>query len=131
MYNAIRHQLELHNLNKYNVEELRKLTANHLKNNKTDYLPFLLSNDKDELMNDNEFENYCKDIELNKKWGGNIELQILSKELKVNIKVYQADGPIIPFDCNDKTILKDSLLISFHKYLYQLGSHYNSLIKIK
>lgn len=129
MYNAIKHQLNLQGLNEYSVDDLRKLTAHTLRKEKDNYMPFLLNPETDELMNDQEYEQYCIDVELNKKWGSDIELQIISKKLKVNINVYQADGPVIKFN-SDKLIINNPLLISFHKHLYQLGSHYNSLVKL-
>ena len=130
MYKALEHQLNLQNIKAFNVDSLRKLTANSLRKNKDSYLPFLTNQDKDELMNDNEFEKYCLNIETTKKWGGDVELEVISKEININIHVYQADAPLIKFECK-KSILTKTLLISFHKYLYQLGAHYNSLIRIE
>lgn len=130
MYNAIKHQLNLQGFNDYDLAGLRKLIADALRKNKDNYLPFLISTNKDEMMSDKEFDEYCRDVESNRKWGGNIELQIISKELNVNIRVYQADGPMIMFD-SDQPRLKHPLQISFHKYAYQLGAHYNSLIKLE
>lgn len=129
MYKAIEHQLGLQDIREYTVDDLRKLVAAALRKDKDNYLPFLTSSsNKDELMSDEEFERYCADMENTKKWGGNVELQIISKAISVNLHVYQADGPIIKFEC-DKPTLSRPLLISFHKYLYNLGGHYNSLVK--
>lgn len=129
MYKAIEHQLSLQGVKEHTVDDLRKLVSDALRKNKDEYLPFLTSSsNKDELMGDEEFEQYCTDVAGTKKWGGNIELQIISKAISVNINVHQADGPVIKFEC-DKPTLKRPLLISFHKYLYQLGGHYNSLLK--
>lgn len=129
MYKAIEHQLGLQGVKKYTVNDLRKLVSDALRKNKDDYLPFLTSSsNEDGPMGDEEFEKYCADVEDTKKWGGDLELQIISKAISADIHVYQADGPIIKFECG-KSALGRPLLISFHKYLYQLGAHYNSLLK--
>lgn len=130
MYKAIEHQLSLQDMKQYDVNALRKLTSDSLKANKDHYLPFLTSNlNVDQLMDDEEFEKYCIDVETTKKWGSDLELQVISKNISVNIHIYQADGSIIKFEC-DKPILNRPLLMSYHKYLYQLGAHYNSLVKL-
>lgn len=110
MYKAIEHQLGLHGIREYSVDDLRKLTADSLRKNKDRYLPFLTSSHKDELMSDEEFDRYCTDVEQTKKWGGNVELQVITNEIKVNTNVYQADCPILKFEC-EKPIIKHPLLI--------------------
>ena len=129
MYKAIEHQLGLQGVREYAVDDLRRLVSDALRKNRTDYLPFLTSSsNRDELMGDEEFERYCADVVGARKWGGNLELQIISKAISVDVHVYQADGPVIKFE-SEKSTLGRPLLISFHKYLYQLGGHYNSLVK--
>jgi len=108
-------------LDDLDVQELRERTADYMRENKDDFLPFM------DEMDEAKFEKYCKDVEKTKLWGGQLELKALSNILKVPIKVMQASGPA--------TILGEQfegtpLIVVYHRRLYRLGEHYNSTIPL-
>jgi len=121
LYAAVQHQLGLKELDDLDVQELRERTADYMRENKDDFLPFM------DEMDEAKFEKYCKDVEKTKLWGGQLELKALSNILKVPIKVMQASGPA--------TILGEQfegtpLIVVYHRRLYRLGEHYNSTIPL-
>jgi len=94
LFKAIEHQLSLIGIDK-KVDELRKLCASMLRKRKEEFLPFMIYNQSDDLLNDDQFEAYCDQVENSKCWGGNIELQALSYALQLPIKVFQANGVFV------------------------------------
>lgn len=118
LFSAVSHQLKRHGQN-LTASELRKVCAKNLRENRSDYEAFIV---------DVDFESYCDRIEQDQAcWGGQIELQALSKELQCRVVVYQADGPNIVFGTDS---LKKTVLLSFHRHLIKLGEHYNSVVEI-
>lgn len=131
LFKAIEHQLSLLNNQQKNIftfDKLRARTSDYMLENPDEFIPFLL-NDSGNLMTESEFKNYCHRVANTKQWGGNIELSALAKIIKRPIHIYQADSsqPIIIETC-DQEISDRPVLLSFHKHLYCLGEHYNSLI---
>lgn len=117
LFSAISHQLSRH-CEEMSAMELRKLCADTLRQNRSEFEAFIV---------DEDFDTYCDKIESDQAcWGGQIELQALSKQLKCKIIVYQAEGPNIKFgdDASEKT-----LCLSFHRHLIATGEHYNSVIE--
>ncbi|KAK5646058.1 hypothetical protein RI129_004522 [Pyrocoelia pectoralis] len=125
LYCAVNHQLEVTGRVTSNVSKLRKLTASCIRENKEDFLPFMYNDDDDEVIDEDKFEKYCKDVANTKLWGGQLELTALSKVLKCPIKVIQASGPIT---IQDDKYEGSPLILTYHKHLYRLGEHYNSTI---
>lgn len=130
LYKAVEHQLSVASdidCKRWTFQELRKKTSEHMLENANDFMPFLL-NDQGELMGQQEYKNYCLKIANTKEWGGHLELTAISQFTEKPIQIYQAD--------NDKPIIIESktrserkpILLSFHKHLYHLGEHYNSLV---
>ena len=107
MYKAIEHQLSLQGI-EIQVSDLRRRCANILRVMKEEYLPFLLGEDEG-LLDDSKYQAYCDKIENTKAWGGNVELQALSYDLKLPIKVLQANGPSI--DLGDQFKYKQPLIL--------------------
>ena len=107
MYKAIEHQLGLQGITT-TITELRSNTAQFLRQHENEFLPFLTSSKTGELMDHNEFEEYCNDVSMTKLWGGQIELKALSHIFSIPIEVIQADGPSIVFG---EYKLKESLLL--------------------
>lgn len=95
MYKAVEHQLATRHQCQSSVGQLRQATANQLKQHPDQYLPFLTSSSGDTLMNHEEFEKYCDQVEKTRSWGGNVELKALASHLNTEIQVIQADGPVI------------------------------------
>ncbi|XP_044751636.1 deubiquitinase OTUD6B, partial [Coccinella septempunctata] len=126
LYCAVNHQLELKNQEAHSITKLRKLTANFMKENKDDFIPFMYK-DSGEPVSETYFEEYCDEVASTKLWGGQLELKALSNVLKCPIKVIQAIGP--------PTILGEDfsgpeLTLTYHRHLYSLGEHYNSTVDI-
>ncbi|KAK9888813.1 hypothetical protein WA026_001036 [Henosepilachna vigintioctopunctata] len=122
LYCAVSHQLEVNNQESHSVIKLRKLTANFMRENKNDFIPFMYK-DSGEPVCESYFEKYCKDVASTKIWGGQLELKALANILKCPIKVIQANSP--------PTILGEDfsgpeLILTYHRHLYRLGEHYNS-----
>ncbi|RWS26230.1 OTU domain-containing protein 6B-like protein [Leptotrombidium deliense] len=125
MYKAIEHQLGILNIT-ICVRELRENCANVLRQRKPDFLPYLTSRETDNLMTDDEYEKYCEEVANTKMWGGHVELKALSSYLKRPIQVYQANGPVV---ITGDEYQEQPLIISYHRYAYHLGEHYNSVVE--
>lgn len=124
LYCAVDHQLKITDRESYNVGKLRELTANFMRENKDDFLPFMC-NDSDEPFTDQQFESYCKDVATSKFWGGQMELKALSNVLQCPIKVIQASGPST---IQGENFSGPPLILTYHRHLYRLGEHYNSTV---
>lgn len=74
------------------------------------------------------FKNLCDKTENTSEWGGEIELQALSKKLEVPITVYSAVSVPRSFGENYSA---PNLLLSYHKHYYALGAHYNSVTDVQ
>lgn len=130
LYRAVEHQLAIASDSgqKYNFRELRDKTSQYMLENPDEFMPFLL-NDHGNLMSSQDYKNYCLQIAKTKEWGGHLELTAISQFTNKPIHIYQAgnDTPIVIEP--QKVTNKKPMLLSFHKHLYHLGEHYNSLVK--
>lgn len=126
LYCAVNHQLGVTGRDNYSVDKLREITANFMRENKDDFMPFM-DNDSDEPITDQQFEEYCKNIETTKFWGGQIELKALSNALKCPIKIIQASGPPT---IQGEDFPGPPLIVTYHRHLYRLGEHYNSTLNL-
>lgn len=126
LYCAVNHQLQIRGKEEYSIEKLREITANFMRENKDDFLPFMC-NDSEEPLTDEQFEKYCKNIETTKFWGGQIELKALSNALKCPIKIIQASGPPT---IQGEDFQGPPLILTYHRHLYRLGEHYNSTMNL-
>lgn len=124
LYNAVAHALSLQSKDKLQGSDVRLKAAQYLRSHKDDFLPFLSNSDGD-MLNKNEFEEYCAKVEglHGPVWGGQPELRALSSAYQVPIEVIQADASPIHFG---ETFKKEKLVLTYHKHAYQLGEHYNS-----
>lgn len=124
LYCAISHQLEIKGLDPFNVNKLRKDTANFMRENRDDFIPFMYS-DNDDMVDEKQFEDYCNSVANTKLWGGQLELRALSNILKCPIKVIQAAGqPTL----QGESFTGPELVLTYHRHLYRLGEHYNSTV---
>lgn len=132
LYRAVEHQLELaiDALERLNYKEIRERTCQHMLEHADNFMPFLV-NDQGDLMNKQDYDSYCNKIARTKEWGGHLELTAISQFSKKPIHIYQAYNttPIV-IEPQDKTDRKP-ILLSFHKHLYHLGEHYNSLVEAR
>ncbi|XP_065315128.1 deubiquitinase OTUD6B-like isoform X2 [Gordionus sp. m RMFG-2023] len=127
LYHSISHQLALikdiypQNIT-FDIKGLRLQTSDYMKLNFSQFIPFM----SDDLSNQNQYVKYCDDIAQTNCWGGHLEIQALSQVLQHPIHVIQSNAPnIIMGEEFEDT--KPPLYISYHRYLYTLGEHYNSV----
>lgn len=124
LYKAVSHQLEIMRQTKLSVNELRNKVANYIRNNKSDFMPFMSNHNTGDMLSDTEFEEYCDQIEQTKMWGSQLEIKALSNCLMCPIQVIQATGPT---SINQgEEFSGPPVVITYHRHLYQLGEHYNS-----
>lgn len=124
LYNAIRHQLIVTARTPIDTPKLRQITAEYIQENK-ELLIFYMSNPATgDCLTDDEFTEYCESIKRTATWGGQIEIKALSNALKVPIEVLQSSGP--PTIQNDDNFPGPPLVLTFHRFMYSLGEHYNS-----
>lgn len=124
LYCAINHQLQITGRTLQTVPKLRKLTSEFMLEHKEDFIPFMCNDDSD-LINEANFENYCKEVANTKLWGGQLEIKALSSALKCPIKVIQASGPPT---LQGENFEGQPLTITYHRHLFRLGEHYNSTV---
>ncbi|KAI4491444.1 hypothetical protein M0804_002836 [Polistes exclamans] len=127
LYNAVAHQLKMIGEIPLSLNDLRMKTAIYLRQNRDDFLPFISNPDSDELLSPEQYEKYCNDIAETCAWGGAIELQVLSRILERQIEVIQATGT--PYIIGDEFSKRKKIILTYHRYMYELGAHYNSVTK--
>ncbi|CAF1019645.1 unnamed protein product [Rotaria sp. Silwood1] len=99
----------------FNVRQLREQVAEYLRKHRNEYEPFI----------DTDYDVYCEKLSKENVWGGQIELQICAKILQRSIEIIQGnDNEPIKIDC--PTSSKPPIVITYHRYLYANGEHYNS-----
>lgn len=131
LYRAVEHQLSIADDSDERLlfNQLRERTSRYMLDHADNFMPFLLTDDGD-LMSQKDFEDYCFKVAHTKMWGGHLELTAIAELTKKTIKIFQANSrnPII-IEPTTKTS-KEPILLSFHKHLYRLGEHYNSVCKL-
>ncbi|KAH8296500.1 hypothetical protein KR054_007083 [Drosophila jambulina] len=128
LYQSIKHQLIVNALPGHSVQELRQETANYVRAHKDSLICYMTHPETGELLNDEQFEQYCQDIAKTHAWGGHIELKAISSLLKVPIEVIQAEGS--PTLLGQEEFGGAPLVICYHRHIYQLGAHYNSTVPV-
>ncbi|XP_049606826.1 deubiquitinase OTUD6B isoform X1 [Syngnathus scovelli] len=126
MYRAIQDQLVRRH--KLSVKDLRCQTAAHMRSHADDFLPFLSNPDTGDMYTAEDFEKYCHDVEHTVAWGGQLELQALSKVLQCPIEVIQADSSPITIG---EEHTGDAITLIYMRHAYELGEHYNSVERLK
>ncbi|WOO79642.1 OTU domain-containing protein 2 [Vanrija pseudolonga] len=152
MYAAVADQLGLlgilpaHQSN--NPYHTRRVAATYLRQHQDDFLPFLPSVDgedmpgatDDGLMTPEQYGEYCHRVEGTAEWGGEPEIQALSRAFSIPIHVIQRGPPTVVSHGGENdafggaTSPEESakagarvVRISYHRRMYGLGEHYNSL----
>jgi len=110
---------------------MRTVAANYIEAHVNDFLPFLPTTEDyvegSGLMTPEQFREYCHSVRSTAAWGGEPEIQALSRALNIPIYVLQAGvPPILVHDPSDEAstdgmLSQDSVWISYHKKLYGLG----------
>lgn len=128
LYLAINHQLQITGRATHSVNELRKVTAEFMMKHKDDFMPFMCNElDESEIVSEEQFDHYCKDVATTKLWGGQLELRALSNILTCPIKIIQATGPPT---LQGESFKGPELILTYHRHLYRLGEHYNSTMPL-
>ncbi|KAL0112876.1 hypothetical protein PUN28_012256 [Cardiocondyla obscurior] len=127
LYNAVAHQLKINGETPLSLHDLRTKTADYLRQNMNDFLPFLSNPESDNLLTPEEYEKYCNDVAETSAWGGAVELQVISRILKCPIEVIQATGA--PYIIGNEHSKGKKVILTYHRHMYELGAHYNSVTK--
>ncbi|KAF8636687.1 hypothetical protein AX17_003492 [Amanita inopinata Kibby_2008] len=119
---------------------VRRAAADYIQSHPDDFLPFLPSLDSADaneptstgFMSPKEFEQYCASIRNTAEWGGELEVLALCRAYNISIHVVQSGSPSIVAhnaegDAAISTADKSIAFISYHRRMYGLGEHYNSL----
>jgi len=144
LFSAVADQLAILSILPYeqaNYYTTRLVAANYIHGHPDDFLPFLPSSSGEDgsgatdagFMSRAEFDAYCTSIRVTGQWGGEPEILALSRAYNMPIHIVQGGSPPIvvhnptggPWtsDLNTKRVVR----ISYHRKLYGLGEHYNSL----
>ncbi|KAG6832377.1 hypothetical protein H0H92_002645 [Tricholoma furcatifolium] len=139
LYSAIADQLALLGIlpaSQANYAVVRQTASSYMLAHPDDFLPFLEPTDDGELldtgvMTPKGFERYCATIRDTAEWGGEPEILALSRAYNIPIHVIQGGRPPIvthdPGEARDTNNSKRVVRISYHRRMYGLGEHYNSL----
>ncbi|GHJ85767.1 hypothetical protein NliqN6_2169 [Naganishia liquefaciens] len=148
MYSAIADQLHLLGLSRdASYHNTRHAAATYLSENADAFMPFVASihgedmagATDDGMMTPAGYAEYCKRVAQSGDWGGEIEIQALAKYYRVPIHVIQHGPPHIishtpvdegsgPLTAEQAKQAGDKVVrISYHRRMYGLGEHYNSL----
>ncbi|KAI9310294.1 hypothetical protein BX666DRAFT_1276736 [Dichotomocladium elegans] len=128
LYNAVANQLLCRYKEQTNHNALREATAKYMRSHPDDFIPFLYKDDGD-LYTSEDFEKYCQEIESTPRWGGQLEILALSHAKEVPIHIIQMGAPALKVN-DDLYPSKAPLKLAYHKHLYSLGAHYNSLLDV-
>ncbi|KAJ3761080.1 hypothetical protein EV360DRAFT_38588 [Lentinula raphanica] len=144
LYSAIADQLALLSilpLSQANYATTRLAACNYMYSHPDDFIPFLPSTSGEDgpgalnagIISPQEFQYYCQAIRDTAEWGGEPEILALSRAFNVPIHVIQSGQPPVVVhnptgtpndgDIRDKKVVR----ISYHRRMYGLGEHYNSL----
>jgi OTU domain-containing protein 6 len=126
LYRSISRQLQILEGTDISVEQLRKLTAQYIASHPDDFVAFLLSEENDDL---EDVDTYVAKIVQTEPvhWGGEPELVALSGVLNRDIVVHSADSALWKASAVEARGERLPLQVSYHKYYFGLGNHYNSV----
>ncbi|KAF8077990.1 hypothetical protein FPV67DRAFT_1685589 [Lyophyllum atratum] len=136
LYSAVADQLVLLGVlpaPQANYAIVRRAASRYMFSHPDDFIPFLAppADSDSGVMTPEGFERYCANIRDTAEWGGEPEILALSRTYNVPIHVVQAGRPsIVVHDPGDPAIASDDkrvVRISYHRRMYGLGEHYNSL----
>ncbi|PIL23922.1 hypothetical protein GSI_13673 [Ganoderma sinense ZZ0214-1] len=115
----------------------RTAAADYIQTHQDDFLPFLPSEVGEDaagatdpgLMTPAQFQRYCTTMRSSAVWGGEPEILALSRAYNVPIHVVQGGTPPVVVHGEDIVSADKNrvVYISYHRRLYGLGEHYNSL----
>ncbi|CBQ68715.1 conserved hypothetical protein [Sporisorium reilianum SRZ2] len=117
----------------------RRATAQEMRTHPDEYKPFISDSDEHmagiinkeagtlntEHAQEAYFLDYCTAVESTGVWGGQPEILALSRAFGTQINVVQAGVPVLKVGEGEYD--GEPLYISYHRKMYGLGEHYNSL----
>jgi len=120
---------------------VRAAAADYIASHPDDFIPFLPSIYGEDapgagdagLMTPHQLQKYCSDISNTGAWGGEPEILALARVFNVPIHVVQGGNPPIVVHNpegapQDRNFTESKVVrISYHRRMYGLGEHYNSL----
>ena len=135
LYRAVENQLANRSggASPYTYQNLREMAASYMREHKTDFLPFFLSEtegDSNSGSAEERFEKYCREVESTAAWGSQLELGALTHCLRKHIKVYSGSFPDVEMGKEYRSGDDSSLMLSYHRHAFGLGEHYNSVVLV-
>ncbi|KAI0082718.1 cysteine proteinase [Panus rudis PR-1116 ss-1] len=138
LFSAIADQLKILGIDpKATYATTRHAAADYIHSHPDDFIPFLPSAYGEDtaaatsdsgLMSPAEFDKYCKTMRDTGAWGGEPEILALSRAYNVPIHVIQGATPSVVVHEPDTPNSGGKVVrISYHRRMYGLGEHYNSL----
>ncbi|KAJ7273664.1 hypothetical protein B0H12DRAFT_1090487 [Mycena haematopus] len=140
LFSAVADQLQLLSVlpaEQATYQITRGAAAAYIYNHQDHFLPFLPSAAGEDgtpgLMSQEEFQQYCDSVRETAVWGGEPEILALSRVYNVPIHVVQGGRPPVVIhnpigsSTEDQVTDKRVVRISYHRRMYGLGEHYNSL----
>ncbi|XP_052059861.1 deubiquitinase OTUD6B-like [Mytilus californianus] len=118
LYTAISHQVP-----NETYETLRRKTAQYMRENPDEFLPFLTKENGDSY-NEDDFETFLQKTAETAEWGGQLEVKAMSSALHHPIEIIQGEGPQIKIG---EEFGAESLTVCYHRHAFGLGEHYNSV----
>ncbi|SAM83865.1 uncharacterized protein UBRO_05972 [Ustilago bromivora] len=143
LYAAVADQLNLHQKvdRPTDYKATRQAAAKEMRTHPEQYKPFI--SDSDEQMagiinpqagttnsedaQDQHFQAYCHAVQNTAVWGGQPEILALSRAFRTPIHIVQAGVPVLKVGQEEFEDGRKPLFISYHRKMYGLGEHYNSL----
>lgn len=141
LYAAVADQLNLRRPSavRTDYKATRRATAQEMRTHPSEYKPFISDSDEhmagivnkeagtldSEQAQEKHFLDYCDAVENTGVWGGQPEILALSRAFGTQINVVQAGLPVLKV--GEQEYDAEPLFISYHRRMYGLGEHYNSL----
>ena len=102
-------------------ETLRNMAVDFMLSHRDDFAPFI-----DEEAYPNGFDDYCARMRRSTTWGGQLEIQALSRALEVNVYVFQTGGKSTVKMINFDESTSQCVTVSYHD-----GEHYNTVLPLE
>ncbi len=126
LYRAVSDQLQsmaargVSSVSPCSFTELRQRTATFMRENASEFAPFLGMTDGDP-----NFQIYCDKTASPAEWGGQLEVKALALFLQLPITIYDAESSLIRM--GDPDSASQPVIITYHRHYFSLGEHYNSV----
>jgi len=107
--------------NKESYQNVRQAAAEFMAAHPDDFAAFM----------EEPLETYVKKIRDTAEWGGQLELQAISRAYSIDINVLQADGRVEKISCGtEKAADTSDIWLAYYRHSFGLGEHYNALKKV-